>query len=167
VKNMLPKLAGLPGKIGLCSQLNISLPTKGIHEMLGTRRAKPVLYQLGRSIGRELGSVLEKEHGFKKANGTDALFANIEKMGHLFFGCRISTPKNSGPIATLRIFDSPGCAGISQMPEPCCDYIAGVIASFSAYQLGGVPTSCIEISCRGCDPTLPCCEFELLIGTLK
>lgn len=135
--------------------------------MLGAKRAKPVLYQLGRSIGRELGTILERDYGIRKANGTDILLVNIEKMGQLFFGCRISTPKNSGQITTLRIFDSPGCAGISQMPEPCCDYVAGVIASFSAYQLGGTPVSCIEISCRGSDPTLPCCEFELLIGTLK
>jgi len=143
------------------SSRGLALVTKGIWEMFGVRKAKSILYYVGRQAGREISEATENEYNTQRAKSWSELLGNIEIFCDLLAGSKAKIVSATENQAKIHLYNSPACYKISGFPEPCCDFMAGIFASLPPYDFDGATSSCKELLCQGNDPTLDHCEFEL------
>ncbi len=143
------------------SSRGLALVTKGIWEMFGARKAKSILYYVGRQAGREISEATEVEYKTSRAKSWSELLGNIEIFCDLLAGAKGKIVSATENQAIIHLYDSPSCYKLSGFSEPCCDYMAGIFASLPPFDFDGAQASCKEIRCKGNDPDIDYCEFEL------
>lgn len=170
IKHSTPELLAMPVVRYLFSRQEkrsssrgLGLITKGMWEMFEPSQAKTILYYIGRLAGRNISEAVEKEYNTKKARTWPELLGNIEIFCDLLAGSKAKVVDASDNRAIIKLFDSPSCYKVNGFSMPCCDYMAGIFASLPAYDFDGVQATCKELECKGVNPELACCTFELCV----
>jgi predicted hydrocarbon binding protein len=132
----------------------------------GSDQARVMLYSFGRIAGLDLCANIAQEYAIDQEMNWSEFLESIEVLGKLFLKASVKVVSSQEDKVLIRVTDSPCCHKLTGYDEPCCDFLAGLFASFGSYVFSGVETTCNELVCKATN-FAQYCDFELKFNWAK
>lgn len=131
-------------------------------KLYGADQARIMMYTLGRIAGTDLCINLKTEYSISQEMNWNEFLESLEVLGKLFLKTAVKIQSNNDEKVVIRVTDSPCCHRLTGYDQPCCDFVAGIFASYASFVFKGLETTCNELTCKATGYTL-FCDFELKI----